>query len=103
VVQLFVAIAALAYLSGVAYILYDSALVQNSVAFLFGIPHTLPGYRLLLWAFPATALLYLLLWVRILAARDQTILGFVYALSIALAAGSLLAGFLSIGLYAVQR
>jgi hypothetical protein len=47
--------------------------------------------------------LYLLLWVRILAARDQTILGFVYALSIALAAGSLLAGFLSIGLYAVQR
>lgn len=103
VVQLFVAIAALAYLSGVAYILYDSALVQNSVAFLFGIPHTLPGYSLLLWAFPATALLYLLLWVRILAARDQTILGFVYALSIALAAGSLLAGLLSIGLYAVQR
>jgi hypothetical protein len=103
VVQLFVAIAALTYLSGVAYILYDSAIVQNSAAFLFGIPHTFPGYGLLLWAFPATALFYLLLWGRILAAREQTILGFVYALSIALAAGSLLAGFISIGLYPVQR
>ena len=102
VVQLFVAIAALTYLGGVTYILYDSAIVQNSVAFLFGIPHTLQGYSLLLWAFPAIVGVYLLFWVRLLAAREQTLLGFVYALSIALAAGSLLAGFYATGLYAVQ-
>jgi hypothetical protein len=102
VVQLLVAITALTYLGGVTYILYDSAIVQNSVAFLFGIPHTLQGYSLLVWAFPAIVGLYLLFWVRLLAAREQTLLGFVYALSIAIAAGSLLAGFSATGLYAVQ-
>ena len=56
----------------------------------------------MLWAFPAIVGVYLLFWVRLLAAREQTLMGFVYALSIALAAGSLLAGFYATGLYAVQ-
>ncbi len=101
-VQLLVAIAAIAFLGIVTYILYDSALVQNSAAFLFGIPHSGPAYSILLWAFPAVYATYLLLWVRLLSMRQQTLFGFVYALSIGLAAGSLGYALYTIGISVVR-
>ena len=102
-VQYVVSLLALGSIGYLGYILYDSALVQNSVAFLFGIPRGAPLYDIALWVFPAGVAIYLLLWIRLLTQRNQNILGFLYATSIAAAAGSLLYVLASLGTYALAQ
>ena len=102
-VQYLVSLLALGSIGYLGFILYESALVRYSVAFLFGIPRDAPYYDISLWVLPAGVAVYLLVWGRLVSERKQNILGFLYATSVAVAAGSLIYMFAAMGMYALAR
>ncbi|MFM2310058.1 MAG: hypothetical protein RLY87_2180 [Chloroflexota bacterium] len=103
VFQYGVSLGAVVTFGHLGWILYESALVQNSAAFLFGIPRTSAYYDVVIWSFPALVAVYSVLWIRLVAARTQNIAGFVYALSVASAAVCILYTYATMGIYTWAR
>lgn len=102
-IQYGVSLTAVLTIGHLVWVLYDSALVQNSAAFLFGVPRTSVYGDGLVWSFPTLVGIYLILWIRLVTQRKQRIGGFFYALSIAAAAACMIYTYVTIGLYAWAR
>jgi TAP-like protein len=98
VVQFLTAAAALVYVVVLIAVLYDSAIVQNSLAFFFGIPK-IPIYLTSLWGFPLLSVFYVALWVRLLAQRQQSLTGMVYTVTTVAALIGVFGALIALGVY----
>ena len=80
------------------YVIYDSAITQNSLAVFFGIPKT-TLYTVSVWLFPVVTSVYLGSWVQLLRLRAQTVVGGIYTATTLLALMGVYAALIGLGVY----